>query len=264
MAGLSKPQKCRCGSDELKREFHPERWICVKCQNVVVARGTKPQTGICTKCGAKKEDGVGFKQRKNLCIDCYNEYMKDWNNKNRGTILEKKKEYYKKNQKRIRARANDYWQSCPEHFISELLNRTKKMSRRRINGKDRETLHPFDIDKTFLVGLWDKQDGYCALSGLKMEHKYGLLKSASVDRIDSSKGYTKDNVQLVCKFINLGKQESTNEEVIQFLSEAFEARRKNTISLQVSDIYKCHNCGNSLDGNNNQCIHCGCTQISEE
>lgn len=34
-----------------------------------------------------------------------------------------------------------------------------------------------------------------------------------MDRIDSSKGYTKDNVEFVCRFINLGKNGYSKKEV---------------------------------------------------
>lgn len=57
---------------------------------------------------------------------------------------------------------------------------------------------------------FEKQNGTCALSGVPIKfseitrhgHKFG---SASLDRIDSSKGYTKDNIQWVHKTINLMK-----------------------------------------------------------
>jgi hypothetical protein len=45
------------------------------------------------------------------------------------------------------------------------------------------------------------------------------LKMASVDRKDSSKGYTKDNTQIVCRFLNLGKTDNPNEDVLELLNE---------------------------------------------
>lgn len=70
--------------------------------------------------------------------------------------------------------------------------------------------------------LWDaflKQDRKCALSGIEITlPKYGKdsKSTASVDRIDSNKGYSKDNIQWVHKNINFMKQEYTQEEFIQF------------------------------------------------
>lgn len=65
----------------------------------------------------------------------------------------------------------------------------------------------FDIDVEFLWNLFLKQDRKCAISGIELvfrfkEGKENLSgRTASLDRIDSSKGYTKDNVQWVHKVI---------------------------------------------------------------
>ena len=55
--------------------------------------------------------------------------------------------------------------------------------------------------------LLAQQSGRCALSGLWLVTR-GTFKeiTASIDRIDSSKGYTMGNVQLVHKDINMMKQ----------------------------------------------------------
>lgn len=40
--------------------------------------------------------------------------------------------------------------------------------------------------------------------------------NVSIDRIDSDKGYTIDNVQLVCMAVNQMKSDLTNEELMYF------------------------------------------------
>lgn len=76
-----------------------------------------------------------------------------------------------------------------------------------------------NIDQDFLWELFQKQNGKCALSGVKIkldvicENKKD--RTASVDRIDPSKGYTKDNVQWVHKTVNYMKMDLVEEEFIE-------------------------------------------------
>lgn len=67
----------------------------------------------------------------------------------------------------------------------------------------------FNITIEDLWELFIKQQGKCALSGLEIKfskvRKDSLGKTISLDRVDSSKGYTKDNIQFVHKHINIMK-----------------------------------------------------------
>lgn len=76
-----------------------------------------------------------------------------------------------------------------------------------------------------LEELWNKQEGLCAYTKLPLilaTHQ-NLKKNipkwnlASVDRIDSNKGYEKDNIQFVSRTINYAKNDMTHEETINFL-----------------------------------------------
>lgn len=64
--------------------------------------------------------------------------------------------------------------------------------------------------------LYVAQDGLCALSGLPIWFGYKKEKNASLDRIDSSKAYTIDNVQWVHKNINRMKWDYTQSEFITY------------------------------------------------
>ena len=65
----------------------------------------------------------------------------------------------------------------------------------------------FDLTEEYLDGLARRQQGHCALSGLELSFgKIHLDKmTASLDRIDSNKGYVRGNVQWVHADINLMK-----------------------------------------------------------
>lgn len=61
------------------------------------------------------------------------------------------------------------------------------------------------ITVKFLLDLYDKQNGRCALSGVELTRIVGkghVTTNASIDRIKPGKAYTKKNVRLVCSFVN--------------------------------------------------------------
>lgn len=95
----------------------------------------------------------------------------------------------------------------PRLFLKELLRHP-----------DRTAL---DID--YLLLLLDKQQGRCALTGelLTFQRGHGNIRSnASIDRIDSSQGYSVENVQLVCRVANIMKNDMTLEEFLIWAERA--------------------------------------------
>lgn len=71
-----------------------------------------------------------------------------------------------------------------------------------------------------LKEIWEKQNGICPYTKfqLQLNQAENRMLKASLDRIDNSKGYTKDNVEFVCMAINFMKNTFTREQVKQFLS----------------------------------------------
>lgn len=75
----------------------------------------------------------------------------------------------------------------------------------------------FELDIEFLWDLYLKQDRKCALTGdYIFFNRKGIHQSASIDRIDSSKGYLKNNVRFVHKTINTMKWDMSDEEFLKF------------------------------------------------
>ena len=64
---------------------------------------------------------------------------------------------------------------------------------------------------------WEKQNGICEFTGIKLEiSSYSRIEknpiySASLDRIDSSIGYTKDNIRWISRAINWMKNDMSDE-----------------------------------------------------
>jgi len=99
--------------------------------------------------------------------------------------------------------SNPAWKGCggvPGKVISRLRN-----------GATKRALC-FEITIEDISDQYNKQHQKCALSGLPL--LWGV--DASVDRIDSSIGYTKDNIQIVHKTINMMKRDIVQEEFIMF------------------------------------------------
>jgi hypothetical protein len=76
---------------------------------------------------------------------------------------------------------------------------------------------PFDITIEYIWDLYLKQDKKCALSGVDISfsidrHKNKSDQTASLDRIDSSKGYVEGNLQWVHKTVNAIKWHLGEEE----------------------------------------------------
>lgn len=94
----------------------------------------------------------------------------------------------------------------------------------------RNRFHEFNLDLPYLKELWETQRGICPYSKIELilpEYKKQIkntFQRASLDRIDSSIGYLKGNVQYVSTSINYLKGELSNNELISFLDLIAENR----------------------------------------
>lgn len=96
-------------------------------------------------------------------------------------------------------------------------NRWDAIQRKRRHAEDRE----FTITIEEAWNLFLKQDRKCALSGMELE--FGKTNkdhfTASLDRIDSSKGYTIDNVQWLHKHVNWMKNTFSQEYFVEMCNK---------------------------------------------
>ena len=92
----------------------------------------------------------------------------------------------------------------PRGKLLSLINSGKWNSkiRAKVGNINRES--SMDIDFEFLVNLYNEQKGLCAYSKIPLQFGSYLDKNwtISLERIDVSKGYMKDNVCLICYEFN--------------------------------------------------------------
>lgn len=74
-----------------------------------------------------------------------------------------------------------------------------------------------DVTLDYITKLFNKQNGLCAYSGVPLTFYIKNVcddTTASLDRIDSTKGYVKGNVQWVHKMVNHIKREISEEKFL--------------------------------------------------
>lgn len=86
-----------------------------------------------------------------------------------------------------------------------------------------------DITLEYLKELWEKQNGICPYTNIKMNlprgnsyRAYSKIKgcnAASLDRINSDMGYIRGNVEFVCYSINMAKNKFSKQAMINFIQE---------------------------------------------
>ena len=86
-----------------------------------------------------------------------------------------------------------------------------------------------EIDINYIWDLFLKQNRKCALSGedIYFPKMWAEKGTASLDRIDSSKGYIKGNVQWVHKYVNLMKNRLTQEYFLELCNKITKYSIKN-------------------------------------
>lgn len=115
----------------------------------------------------------------------------------------------------IACRTTEYARLKTQPLFSQDLRRfCGDLTSRAKTGADARRIL-FAIDAIDVLGMFIRQDGMCAITGLPMEWKRPVrlrvgqknLKVPSIDRIDSSRNYTIDNVHLVMSVVNIMKND---------------------------------------------------------
>jgi hypothetical protein len=133
------------------------------------------ESKVCKVCGVLKPLSNYHKakstkdKKRGECIDCYKAYQYAYNNTQKGTF------------KRLVASA--------------------KFSAEYRKSKGRKEAGIFELTEQDIKQQYDKQNGICYYSGIKMNINNNHWK-ISLERLDTDKGYTKDNIVLCCFELN--------------------------------------------------------------
>lgn len=102
-----------------------------------------------------------------------------------------------------------------ENQYKEISGNWLRYFSRLVNQKER-----YDLTASILLDVLEEQNGLCALSGVTLTcilEKGSICKTnASIDRIVAGGPYTKDNIQLVCRALNLWRGDTDLMEFIEW------------------------------------------------
>jgi hypothetical protein len=125
-----------------------------------------------------------------------------------------------------KALADEFTDNVPSQ-LADILRRTKKRAPEL--GLEFELGETDNDAMRFLLDMWEQQAGLCAETGLEMrcdvEHELTFHLKPSLDRIDSSRGYTKQNVQLITQWAQYAKSDLSQEQFDAFCVAKIEHKR---------------------------------------
>ncbi len=177
----------------------------------------------CTKCGGF---GPFYQWKTGLSARCKNCIKKTIYEHRKKTNYASNKKYFKtKHGKAARRRVIARYNNSKHGIEQQRANRISSVENflryklTFIRSKSRTKNRQMNLDLKYLIKMHSKQGGRCNISSVQMTTRYNDLCSISIDRINSSKGYIKGNVQLVCRAINLAKQHLSNRAMIVFIKK---------------------------------------------
>ncbi len=162
----------------------------------------------CTKCGV---------------IKLFSEFTLNKNRSDKLTVWcktcskQSRDEYYSKNKDKIKEKHLEWRAKNKEYIASQRLIKKEEDPRKimlysakyRANQKGL----PFNLELNDIV-----IPEYCPILNIKLEffHESQNRTSPSLDRIDSTLGYTKDNVQVISWLANTMKSNASKDELLLF------------------------------------------------
>lgn len=110
-------------------------------------------------------------------------------------------------------RSRRWREKASKEFPLKFLLKSCKSNSKRYNNRE------FTITLDDLDNQWNKQKGICYYTNKPMLYQLGNIDSVSIDRKDSSIGYTKENIVLCKKKVNIMKNDATIKDLLQFCTD---------------------------------------------
>ena len=166
---------------------------------------------LCNKCKQYKQESCFSSNGSKSSVRNFRKYICNECSKNRKMILDNNRTVSEK------------LKMCLNHRLLGAKRRSKKLN------------IVSDLTLNFLLDLWNKQNGLCALSNIPMTFDEGsgrVSSNVSIDQKNPSCGYTKDNVQLVCMECNQIKSDFTLEEIYKYCKGICNKIENNNTTMQ--------------------------------
>jgi transcription initiation factor TFIIIB Brf1 subunit/transcription initiation factor TFIIB len=181
-----------------KEAFHK---ICKSCEEkLYMVKNWKDGKLLCTDCGEYKDPSCFGKHADMKLRDFHNSICKDCQVKRKKQIEPNK---------------------------DAALKLRQIMNQRLLGAIERATKQGLDCNITldYLLSVWDRQKGKCALSGIPMTYeRYNgrIPTNISIDKINPDLGYIEGNIQLVCMACNQIKSDLSEETMYNFCKKIVE------------------------------------------
>lgn len=166
----------------------------------------------------RKSDGKLSTSRCKDCVKAVNRERYNSSPELQQARRDRGKRYAEVHPDRNKEYGRDYYATVKGR-AKTMLASSKRGGRRKFEDIDN------DLDLEFIIRILEPLT--CSVTGLSLtlDRPSGTIKNPyapSLDRIDHTKGYTKDNVRIVCWQYNLMKGELTDEETREFCRKVLE------------------------------------------
>lgn len=201
--------KCWCVKCNEYTEWYYSNQVCKECQ-------VKHQRKY-YECNKKR-----IREHQRGYYECnkerLNEKQREYGRKNKKRIDEYKKEHYKCNKERINEKRKERYKNNKHYDINDDVKIRKWAMSRLSTLKSRAKNKNLEFNLE-LQDILDARVKYCPYLGYELmygSYNEERMLSASVDRIDTTKGYIKGNIEIISNRANIIKSNLTYDQWIVF------------------------------------------------